>query len=164
MATMTALEFKTAEGAEQMQGLLQDLQRQQLITILDAAIVTWPASAKKPQTHQLHDLASAGALNGAFWGFLFGLIFFLPFLGMAIGAGIGAWTGSMKDIGIDDRFIAQVRETVTPGTSALFLLTTGAVPDRVADAVKQQGLEFELIASNLSKEQEDKLKEVFAAA
>ena len=161
---MTALEFKTAEGAEQMQGLLQDLQRQQLITILDAAIVTWPAGAKKPQTHQLHNLAGAGALNGAFWGFLFGLIFFLPFLGMAVGAGIGALTGSMRDIGIDDQFIGQVRETVTPGTSALFLLTTGAVVDRVADAIKQQGLEFELIASNLSNEQEAKLKEIFAAA
>ena len=164
MATMTALEFKTADGAERMEALLKDLQSQYLITILDAAVVTWPEGAKKPKTRQLHNLAGAGALNGAFWGMLFGLIFFVPFLGMAIGAGIGALTGSLTDVGIDNQFIEQVRQTVTPGTSALFLLTSGAVVDRVADAVKQQGLEFELIASNLSAEQEEKLKDVFAAA
>ena len=147
-----------------MEALLQDLQKQYLITILDAAVVTWPEGAKKPKTRQLHDLAGAGALNGAFWGMLFGLIFFVPFLGLAIGAGIGALTGSLTDVGIDNQFIEQVRDKVTPGTSALFLLTSGAVMDRVADAVKQQGLDFELIASNLSAEQEEKLKEVFAAA
>ncbi|HEX6509159.1 MAG TPA: DUF1269 domain-containing protein [Chloroflexota bacterium] len=164
MATMTALEFKTEDGADRMEDLLQDLQKQYLITILDAAVVTWPEGAKKPKTRQLHNLAGAGALNGAFWGMLFGLIFFVPFLGLAIGAGIGALTGSLTNVGIDNQFIDQVRQKVTPGTSALFLLTSGAVMDRVAEAVKKEGLEFELIASNLSTEQEEKLKEVFAEA
>ena len=50
MATLTVLKFKTAEGAEQMSGLLSGLQKQQIITIEDAAIVTWPAGKKKPKT------------------------------------------------------------------------------------------------------------------
>jgi uncharacterized membrane protein len=49
---------------------------------------------------------------------------------------------------------------VTEGTSALFLLTSEAVMDKVVDAFK--GVEFELIASNLSKEQEDDLRAAFA--
>jgi uncharacterized membrane protein len=40
------------------------------------------------------------------------------------------------DVGINDSFIKQVREKVTPGTSALFLLTGDAVVDRIAEAVK----------------------------
>ena len=89
MATLTALKFPTADGADKMLGTIQSLQKQQLITIHDAAIVTWPAGKKKPKTRQLNNLAGFGALNGAFWGMLFGLIFFVPFLGMAIGAGMG---------------------------------------------------------------------------
>ena len=57
---------------------------------------------------------------------LFGLIFFVPFLGMAIGAAMGALTGSMMDVGIDDDFIKASREKITPGTSALFLLSNDA--------------------------------------
>jgi uncharacterized membrane protein len=163
MATLTALKFDTAQGARQMENVLLGLQKQELIQVQDAAIVTWPAGAKKPKTEQLHSLAGAGALGGAFWGLLFGLLFFIPFLGMAIGAGMGALMGSMSDVGIDDNFINQVRQKVTPGTSALFLLSSGAVQDRVAKAVKDQNLHFELIASNLSAEQEAKLKEVFEA-
>jgi uncharacterized membrane protein len=162
MATLTALKFETAEGAQQMENVLLSLQRQQLINVQDAAIVTWPADKKKPKTQQLHSLAGAGALGGAFWGLLFGLIFFIPFLGLAIGAGMGALMGSMADVGIDDNFIKSVRDQVTPGTSALFLLTSNAVVERVSQAVKERNLNFELIASNLSEEQENKLREAFA--
>ena len=90
-----------------MEALLLDLQKQQLIRVEDAAIVSWPPGKKKPQTRQLHNMAGRGALGGAFWGLLFGLLFFVPFLGMAIGAGMGALMGSMADVGIDDKFIAR---------------------------------------------------------
>ena len=161
MATLTVLKFPTAEGADQMIGTLEGLQKQQLITIQDAAIVSWPAGKKKPKTRQLNNLAGIGALQGSFWGLLFGLLFFVPFLGLAIGAAMGALMGSMADVGIDDKFIAEVRGKVTEGTSALFLLTSGAVIDRLAEAIKGQS--FEVIATNLSKEEEDTLRETFAA-
>ena len=140
---------------------LQGLQERQMITLEDAAVVSWPQGNKKPKTCQPHGTAGAGALGGAFWGFLFGLIFFVPFLGAAIGAGMGALTGSMADVGIDDDFIKQVREKVTEGTSALFALTSGATaPDRVIDELKQY--DFEIISTNLPEEQENKLREAFA--
>ena len=163
MATLTVLKFQTAEGAAQMEQLLGELQKQHLITIEDAATVSWPVGQKKPKTRQLHNLAGVGALDGAFWGMLFGLIFFVPFLGLAIGAAMGALAGSMTDVGIDDKFINQVRDKVTPGTSALFLLSSGAVVDRVVDEIKRRGLQPELISSNLSQEQEGKLREAFAS-
>lgn len=160
MTTLTAFKFPTVGGAEQMLSTLESLQKQQLINIYDAAIVTWPEGKKKPKTRQLHNLAGAGALGGAFWGMLFGLIFFIPFLGAAIGAGMGALMGAFADVGIDDNFIKQVREQVTPGTSALFLMSGEAVIDKVTPAL--QGQQFELIASNLSGEQEAKLRDYFA--
>jgi uncharacterized membrane protein len=160
MATLTVLKFPTADGADKMLGTIQSLQKQQMITIQDAAIVTWEQGKKKPKTRQLQSLTGSGALFGAFWGMLFGLLFFIPILGLAVGAGMGALMGSFADVGIDDNFIKQVRSQVTEGTSALFLMTTGAVQDRVREALK--GQQFELIATNLSKEQEDKLRAAFA--
>ncbi|HXZ03353.1 MAG TPA: DUF1269 domain-containing protein, partial [Ktedonobacteraceae bacterium] len=100
-----------------------------------------------------------GALGGAFWGMLFGLLFFVPFFGLAVGAAIGALAGHFANYGIDDDFINSVRSKITPGTSALFLLTSGAVLDKVVEGVKD--IQFEIIQTNLSKDQEAALKEAF---
>jgi uncharacterized membrane protein len=160
MATLTAWEFPTPDGADNAEKILLDLQKQRLITILDAAVVSWPADKKKPRTRQMQNLAGAGALTGAFWGMLFGLLFFVPLLGLAVGAGLGALTGSMADVGISDDFIKSVRDTVKPGTSALFLMTQDVVADRVLPAVTH--LKPELITTNLSQDQEDRLRAAFA--
>jgi uncharacterized membrane protein len=90
---------------------------------------------------------------------LLGLIFFIPLFGMVVGAAMGALAGSFSDMGIDDEFVRSTREKVTEGTSALFLMTSEAVIDRVAGALK--GLDFELVSTNLSREQEQNLRAVF---
>lgn len=138
---------------------LEDLQKMQMIEIEDAAVVSWPQGKRKPRTRQLNHLAGLGAMDGAFWGFLFGLIFFVPLFGAAMGAAIGGLSGSMADVGINDDFIKQVRDNVTEGTSALFLLSSDAVMDRVKEAV--EGIDFEIISTNLPQEEEDKLREAF---
>jgi uncharacterized membrane protein len=160
MASLTAWKFDTPYGAEAALDKLRGLADQQLIVVQDAAVVSWETGKRKPKTHQMHDTKSAGALGGAFWGLLFGLIFFVPFLGLAIGAASGALFGSMADVGISDSFIKNVRDKVTPGTSALFLLSSDAVFDRVKEQFP--GTEAELISTNLSAEQEAKLREAFA--
>jgi len=66
------------------------------------------------------------------------------------------------DHGINDDFIKQVRAKVTEGTSGLFLLLGAVTTDKVVEAFKSAP-HFELIASNLTHEQEKKLKEAFAA-
>ncbi len=137
------------------------LQKMELIKIQDAAIVSWPPGKKAPKTKQLVDMAGIGAMQGAFWGMLFGMIFIVPFFGLAVGAAFGALGGKMADYGISDEFIKKTREKVTEGTSALFLMTTAAVQDKVLQELK--GSEFELIASNLNKEQEEELTAAFGA-
>jgi uncharacterized membrane protein len=160
MATLTVWKFATPYGADAALERLQMMQSQQLITVQDAAMVSWEEGKKKPKTRQLHDTKAGGALGGAFWGMLFGLIFFIPILGLAIGAATGALFGSLADVGISDSFIKSVRDQVTPGTSALFLLSSDAVMDRVKQEFPAH--EAELISTNMSAEQEAKLREAFA--
>jgi len=161
MATLTVFKFNNPEGAGQMLEKVKSLQKMELIKLQDAAIVTWPVGKKSPKTQQLVSMAGMGAMQGAFWGMLFGLIFFVPFFGLAVGAAMGALSGKMADYGISDEFINKTREKVTEGTSALFLMTSDAVQDKVIEELK--GYEFELIASNLTKEQEEQLMAAFAA-
>jgi uncharacterized membrane protein len=160
VATLTVWKFEDAQGAERAVATLESLSKQQMINLLDAATVSWPSGAKKPKTRQLRSMTGAGALGGSFWGLLFGLIFFVPLLGMAIGAAMGALAGSMTDIGIDDDFIKRARDEITPGTSALFLMSSDAVMDKVRDAFR--GERPELVSTNLSDEQERSLREVFS--
>jgi len=159
-ATLTVWKVQTPNGAAEAVKTIRTLQQEGLITVLDAAIVSWPENKSKPKTQQLSGFTGAAALTGSFWGLLFGLLFFVPLLGMAIGAGMGALAASMADVGISDDFIRRVRSEVTPGTSALFAYTTGAVIDRVEPALRP--LQPTLLTSNLSAEQEKRLRETFS--
>jgi uncharacterized membrane protein len=158
-SALTVWKFETPEGAAQALEKLTALAKQQLITIQDAAVVSWPPGKKQPKTTQASNTAVSGALGGAFWGMLFGLIFFVPIFGLAVGAAMGALAGHFADYGIDDSFIESVRNQVTEGTSALFLMSANATEDKVAAAFK--GTPMQLIKSNLSAEQEAKLNADF---
>jgi uncharacterized membrane protein len=161
MNTLTVLKFSTPEGAQEMLNKIYEMQNQELITVIDAATVTWPENKKSPKTKQAVNLTGAGAMDGAFWGMLFGLLFFVPLFGMAVGASMGALTGRFADYGIDDNFIKRIRKEVEPGTSALFLMSTNAVVDRVVEELKDRA--FELVSTNLSIEQEEELRNAFGA-
>ena len=145
----------TAEAAaDEARRLARDL-----IIQPDAIAAITRDAEGKIHVHTQHHAVGTGAVWGMFWGMLFGLLFFVPFFGLAVGAAMGALIGHFSNYGIDQSFIEQVRSKVTPGTSALFLLSSGVVTDRVAEAVK--GQQFEIIQTNLSKEQEDKLRADF---
>lgn len=162
MSTLTVWKFTSVDGADKALGKLQDLQKQQLIQVLDAAVVSWPTGRKRPKTYQAMDTVGAGALGGAFWGMLFGLIFFVPLFGLVVGAAAGAISGKFTDYGINDDFIKELQSKVTEGTSALFLLTGQVTLDKV-EAAFTADEKGELIQSNLSAEQEAKLREDFGA-
>jgi uncharacterized membrane protein len=157
VATLTVANFSTAERAQKMANTVLAWQKQNLISVQDAGIVTWPQGAKRPQTRQVYSLAGAGSISGAFWGLLFALIFWAPLFEAA--GREGALRAKFNECGIGDNFVKLIQETVTEGTSALFLLTTGAVWDQIMAAV--QGQTFEVISTNLSKEQEAELRAAF---
>jgi uncharacterized membrane protein len=161
MDKLFVLKFADETTAQQVLGTLKNLQDRKLIKVDDAAIVTLRQDGK-PKIQQMHNLVGAGALGGAFWGMLIGLLFFMPLLGAAVGAASGALAGKMRDIGIDDNFIKQVGSSIQPGESALFLLVSEAVADKVMPELKQY--KFQLIQTSLSKEDEEKLHEMLGAA
>jgi uncharacterized membrane protein len=162
MATLTAFRFDTVGAADDAVGVISMLQEQQLITVLDAALVSWPKDKNRPSTRQAILPSGTQLLDGTFWGMLFGLIFFVPVLNTGRRAEMDRLTSALSDVGIDDTFIYQVRSKLTQGTSALFVLSRDAVMDRINDASK--GKKPDLIAINLPRDEEMKLRNLFGPA
>lgn len=161
MSNLFVLKCQNETTGENILNTLRELQKQHLITVEDAALVTLKANGK-PKIRQANDLVGAGALGGAFWGMLIGLLFLSPLLGAALGAGMGAIAGKFSDIGIDDDFIKQVGSAIHPGEAALFVLSRQEVIDKVVPALKQY--QFEVIKTSLSQEDEDRLHEMLGPA
>ncbi len=161
MSSLIALAFDSETGAEAMRDDLMRLQKEHLIGLDDAAVAVKRRDGKVI-IKQATSLAGAGALGGAFWGLLFGLIFFVPLFGMVAGAAAGAIAGRYSDIGVDDRFIREVGNSIQPGNSALFLLVRDAIPDKVIDELKEHK-NVKVLKTSLSTEQEEQLRQAFAA-
>ena len=50
-ATLTVWKFDTYDGADHAEAILERVAQQELITIPDAAVVTWPRHEEEPQGH-----------------------------------------------------------------------------------------------------------------
>jgi uncharacterized membrane protein len=92
---------------------------------------------------------------------LIGLLFFMPWLGLAAGALGGAIGGKFTDVGVDDKFIKQVGNTIEPGHSALFLLVQSATADKVLPQLAK--FDATVLQTSLSEENEAKLRDTFSA-
>jgi uncharacterized membrane protein len=158
MSELFVLAFDTETGASEMLDTIGRLQKEELITLEDAAVVVRPQKGK-PKVKQAQSLVGAGALGGAFWGMLIGLLFFAPWLGLVAGAVGGAIGGKLTDIGIDDKFIKEVGETIEPGHSALFLLVVKATRDKVLPELAKYNAT--ILRTSLSEEDDAKLREAF---
>lgn len=99
-------------------------------------------------------------LHGGLWGTLVGLLFLNPrtefAIGGAVGAGVGAVSGALSDFVIDDDFIKSLGETITPNSSALFILVRKATPERVMD--ERSDVKGKVLRTSLSNEQEKRLR------
>ena len=160
MSELVVFAFPDDKGAAEMAAGIGELQKQHLITLADAAVVTRKPDGKV-KVKQANNLVGAGALGGAFWGMLIGMLFLAPWLGLAVGAISGALAGKLSDYGIDDDFIKEVGATIEPGHSALFLMIAEWTEDKVVEVLSKY--EATVLRTSLSKEEEAKLKEAFGA-
>ena len=157
MSTLVAVVFDNEFTAFQMRAELARMQKEYLIELEDAVVVT---KNTKGQTKldQAVNLSAAGALGGGFWGLLIGLLFLNPLLGAAIGAGAGALSARFKDIGINDQMMKDVAQSFKPGTSALFVLIRKVTVDKVLAGLKDFTGKGKVFQTSLNKDDEEQLR------
>ena len=157
MSILIVVGYKDIHKAEEVRLQLGKLQRDYLLDLEDAVVVV-KNDKGKVKVHQAFDLTAAGAMSGGFWGSLIGLMFLNPLLGLAVGASAGAVSGALTDVGIDDNFMKELGATLTPGSSALFVLLRkpSAAPDKVLEELKGTG--GTILKTSLSHEDEAKIQ------
>ena len=137
---------------------LANLQKMQLLELEDAALATKDEKGKVKIKQTLENQATgSAAIWGGFWGLLIGLLFLAPIFWGLFGALMGFIAGKASDIGIDNKFIKQVGDSLDPGGAALFLLVIKATPDKVLEQMQKYG--GEVYQTSLSTEDEEKLKQ-----
>ena len=157
MSNLIVVGFNNEADAFEMRAALARLQSQYLIEMEDAVVVTRDAQGKV-HLHQAVNLTATGAVSGAFWGTLIGMLFLNPLLGAAVGAGSGALSGKFADIGINDQFMKDLGATITPGSSALFVLVRKSTPDKVLEGLKSFAGKGRILQTSLTKDKEEELR------
>jgi len=161
MATLVVIDYESEIKAEEVRLALLKMQKDYLIDVADAVVVVREPDGKV-RLRQMYNLTAAGAISGGFWGSLVGVLFLNPLFGLAVGAAAGALSGALSDVGIDDKFMTDLAKTIKPGTAALCVLIRSMTEDRVVEELRQFG--GELIKTNLSHDNETKLREALATA
>jgi uncharacterized membrane protein len=133
--TLTVWSFEGPQAAEDALPGIRRLAEQRLVVVDDAALASWPAGQSKPSVRGVGGLTQPGALWGGFWGMLLALVFLAPIAGPVFGAGAGAVAALLADFGLEDDALKRVRDLVTPGTSALFVVSDGWAADTIAAAL-----------------------------
>jgi uncharacterized membrane protein len=161
MTTFTVWKFDDPAGAERAVNLLRDAQADGLVKIDDHAIVSWPAGAAQPNTKHGHEETWHGVAWGSLWGILIGTLFFIPVVGGLAGAALGALAKVTEDAGITKEQLETIRDEITEGTSALFLVTEQGDLDRLGDRMRMHS---KLLATNLTDAERSLLLETFGGA
>ena len=161
MSDLVVIGYEDQFKAEEVRLMLWKMQKDYLIDLEDA-VVAEKNDKGKVKLHQARSLTAAGAVSGGFWGSLIGLIFLNPLLGMAAGAAAGAVSGALTDLGINDKFMKELAESLHPKSSMLFVLVRRATPDRVLEELKGTG--GKVLKTSLSHEDESKLQAALSEA
>jgi uncharacterized membrane protein len=167
MSELVVIAFDGRDTADHVLNDLRSMQREYLVDLEDAVVVTRDAEGKL-NLKQSVNLVGMGAMSGgtwgALWGVLVGVLFMNPLLGLvagaAAGAGAGALAGALSDYGIDDDFIKKMGETISNDSSALFVLFKKVTLDRVLPEFhRYQG---RVLKTSLTEEQEAKLRDALS--
>ncbi|HEY7323783.1 MAG TPA: DUF1269 domain-containing protein [Streptosporangiaceae bacterium] len=133
--TTTAWRFPGTEGADQAVSRVKQLDSQDLINVMDVAVLRWPEYAPEPVTQE-HVTEQGGRLTGMVRRFQHPVI-----------------EGSMLE---------SVKHDLRPGTSAMVLLSSDAQIDAVVHAFGKQPME--LIRTDMSVPEQDQLRMAVDAA
>jgi uncharacterized membrane protein len=157
VSSLVAVVFNDETTAFEMRAALAKMQKDYLIEMEDAVVVT-KGKDGNTKLHQAVNLTAAGAVGGGFWGMLIGMLFLNPLIGAAVGAASGAIAGKLSDIGINDKMMKDLAASFSPGSSALFVLVRKATADKVLDGLKPFAGKGKVFQTSLSKDDEAALR------
>jgi uncharacterized membrane protein len=136
MANLLVITFDNMDEAGNLLGSIKELQKEAQLQINDAAVIVKDEEGKVKVKNQADTGMKAGAVGGGVLGLIIGTVFF-PIGGMLLGAAAGAMIGKMAHLGVDNDFVKEVTNQLTPGTSALFIMASKVNPGPLRSALEK---------------------------
>ncbi len=138
MTALTIWRYDTPFGAEAGAVRLKTLEDRQVLTVHDAITVAWMPRADEPVIRHLHHSTAASAGKGSVLGGLVGMVVLAPLAGAAVGAGIASVIARLRTSGIDKPFVEELAAQLTPGSSALLVLSSDGDLDELRPAIERE--------------------------
>jgi uncharacterized membrane protein len=158
MNQLIVVAFDHLEDARKAMKRLREIEAEGRISFEDTAIVERMPDGNAKVRNEVSGTTETGAVVGALVGGF--VLLAVPILGAALGAVAGAAVGAALDKGVDPKFIDDVKTTLTPGRSALFLVVRGADADAARAALS--GLSGDIVQTTLDSETEEELRRALA--
>jgi uncharacterized membrane protein len=155
MNQLIVVAFDQLEDAMKAMKRLRDIEGEGRIRFEDTAIVEREPDGTAHVRNEVSGTTEGAAVVGAIVGGVLGFAF--PLAGIALGAALGAVVGTLLDTGVSGDFVDDIKKTLTPGRSALFLVVRQADADPLIAALRD--LPGEVIQTNLDSEAEEALRQ-----
>jgi uncharacterized membrane protein len=155
MSQLIVIKFDDVEQAGKVREALREQEKKGLIKMEDAEVIVRTADGKIEKKGETDRAVKVGAVGGGLLGLLLGAVFF-PIGGLILGAAGGALIGKSLGKGVDKKFVQDVSDALTPGTSALFIIVVDANARALFGAIEPfQGT---LLQTTLDSEDEETLR------
>jgi uncharacterized membrane protein len=151
--------FDDENEASSALNALRNLQKAGRLSIDDSAVIRRGEDGKVHVDNKVDSSVKGGAAIGGMLGLIIGGLLF-PIGGLILGAAGGAAVGKMMETGVDKKFVEDVSNSLQPGTSALFVTSSGG--DRAAVVAALQPFKGTVYHTNLSSEAEQSLRSALA--
>jgi uncharacterized membrane protein len=158
-SNLVVLAFEGEHTAENMLINFQQMQEEGLLKMEDVVVAS-RGQGEHVAIKQTHSEKGKHTVRGGGIGLAAGLLLGGPIGGLVAGTVVGAIAGSLKDYGIDDRFIEDVQGYLRPDSSALFLLGEAQQAEKVLERL--QPFKAKVLKTTLAEEQEKRLKDTLA--
>jgi len=159
MNQLIVIAFDHFDDARSAMRDLRKLEHDGRIRFEDTALVERDPDGTVHVKNEVSGTTETAAVIGAVVGGL--LTFVFPPLGLVVGAVAGAAVGAAMDTGVSPKFVDQVKSTLRPGRSALFLVVKESQLDAVLAALRQYS--GDVIQTTLDSETEEALKQAVGA-
>jgi uncharacterized membrane protein len=154
MNQLIVVAFDHLEDARKAMKRLRELESHDKIHFEDTAIIEREPDGTAHVRNEVSGTTETGAAIGALVGGAIGFAF--PPAGIAVGAALGAAVGALMKTGVEQEFVEDVKRTLQPGRSAIFLVIKEA--DLDAAVASLRGLQGEVIQTTLPTDAEESLR------
>jgi uncharacterized membrane protein len=155
MNQLVVVAFDHFDDAKTAMERLRSLERDGRIRFEDTAIVQRDPDGTAHVKNEVSGTTETATVVGAVIGGLVSFMF--PLAGIAIGAALGAAVGVLLDRGVSRAFVDEVKTTLRPGRSALFLVVRESDADATLAALRS--FHGDVIQTTLDSEAEEALRQ-----